>query len=72
MGVSAVARLEEIGPETPVVLEISNWQLEGLDEHKLGPHIAVLTNISEDHLDTYDWFEQYAGMKRSIARHLNG
>lgn len=71
MGVSAVARLDEIRADTPVVLEISNWQLEGLDEHQLGPHIAVLTNISEDHLDTYDSFAQYAEMKRSIARHLH-
>jgi UDP-N-acetylmuramoylalanine--D-glutamate ligase len=70
MGVSAVALLPDIGPDTPVVLEISNWQLEGLEEHRLGPHIAVLTNISEDHLDTYDSYEQYAEMKRSIARHL--
>lgn len=70
MGVSAVARLAEITVDTPVVLELSNWQLEGLDEHKLGPHIAVLTNISEDHLDTYDSFEHYATMKRSISRHL--
>ncbi len=71
MGVSAVAYLAQIEPETPVVLEISNWQLEAMDERQVGPSIAVLTNIHEDHLDTYDGFDDYANTKRSIARHLS-
>jgi UDP-N-acetylmuramoylalanine--D-glutamate ligase len=57
MGVSAVAYLAQVDPETPVVLEISNWQLEAMDERRVGPTIAVLTNIHEDHLDTYDDFD---------------
>jgi UDP-N-acetylmuramoylalanine--D-glutamate ligase len=69
MGVSALAQLARITPETPVVIEVSNWQLEALDEHRLSPRIAVLTNISEDHLDTYDGFADYAETKRAIARH---
>ncbi|MCA9860904.1 MAG: UDP-N-acetylmuramoyl-L-alanine--D-glutamate ligase, partial [Thermomicrobiales bacterium] len=71
MGVSAVGLLPQIEPDTPVVLEISNWQLEGMDERRVGPRIAVLTNIHEDHLDTYDGFDDYAETKRSIARHLS-
>jgi UDP-N-acetylmuramoylalanine--D-glutamate ligase len=71
MGVSALARLHRITPDTPVVIEVSNWQLEALDEHRLSPQIAVLTNISPDHLDTYDDFDDYAATKRSIARHLS-
>lgn len=70
MGVSAMSLLAQIDAETPVVLEISNWQLEGMDERAIGPRIAVLTNIHEDHLDTYDGFDDYARTKRSIARHL--
>ena len=70
MGVSAVGYLSQIKADTPVVLEISNWQLEGLHERKVGPRIAVLTNIHEDHLDTYDGFDDYATTKRSIASHL--
>ena len=71
MGVSAVAYLKNVEIDTPVVLEISNWQLEGMDERSVGPRIAVLTNIHEDHLDTYDGFEDYANTKRSIAKHLS-
>lgn len=70
MGISALAALDTIGEETPVVIELSSWQLEALDEHKLGPAIAVLTNIYEDHLTHYDGFEDYAATKRTIARHL--
>lgn len=70
MGISAVTELGRLDADTPVVLELSSWQLEALDEHKLGPRIAVLTNISEDHLDAYDGFSDYAATKRSIARHL--
>src|SRR3954452_253138 len=69
MGVSAVAELGRIGADTPVALELSSWQLEALDEHGLAPRIAVLTNISEDHLDAYDGFQDYAETKRSITRH---
>jgi UDP-N-acetylmuramoylalanine--D-glutamate ligase len=71
MGVSAVAYLSSLDADTPVVLEISNWQLEAMDERQVGPRIAVLTNIHPDHLDTYDSLEDYADTKRSIARHLS-
>ena len=70
MGVSAVGQLGQIGVETPVVLEVSSWQLEGMDERGLGPAIAVITNIAEDHLDTYPDFTAYADTKRTIGKHL--
>ena len=70
MGVSALGQLNWIGPDTPVALELSSWQLEAMDERRLAPRIAVLTNIYPDHLDTYRDFDDYADTKRSIARHL--
>ncbi len=69
MGVSALGQLDRITPATPVVLELSSWQVEALIEHRLAPAIAVLTNISEDHLDHYDGFDDYAATKRGIACH---
>ena len=72
MGVSAVSALASITPETPVVLELSSWQLEGMDEREIGPQIAMITNISEDHLDTYRDFDDYAATKRTIGQHLSG
>jgi UDP-N-acetylmuramoylalanine--D-glutamate ligase len=70
MGVTALGQLAAIKPDTPVVLELSSWQVEALREHRLAPHIAVLTNISDDHLDAYDGFEDYANTKRSLVQHL--
>jgi UDP-N-acetylmuramoylalanine--D-glutamate ligase len=69
MGISALEGLPRLTPETPVVIELSSWQLEALDEHKLGPHVAVITNFSEDHLDRYRDYEDYISTKRSIAHH---
>lgn len=67
MGLSALDRLPEIAPDTPVVLELSSWQLEATAEHCLSPHVAVITNIAEDHLNTYRDFADYAATKRSIV-----
>jgi len=47
------------------VLEISSFQLDGIRDFK--PHIAILTNISPDHLDRYDYtFEKYVASKFRI------
>ena len=48
------------------VLEISSFQLDGIIDFK--PEIAVLTNITPDHLDRYDYkFENYIDSKFRIA-----
>ena len=48
------------------VLEISSFQLDDIDGFK--PHIAVLLNITPDHLDRYEFdFEQYIAAKFRIA-----
>jgi UDP-N-acetylmuramoylalanine--D-glutamate ligase len=48
------------------VLELSSFQLDGID--KFRPHIAIITNITPDHLDRYDYkFENYIASKFRIA-----
>ncbi|MFT6797832.1 MAG: UDP-N-acetylmuramoylalanine--D-glutamate ligase [Maribacter sp.] len=48
------------------VLEISSFQLDGIKEFR--PDIAVITNITPDHLDRYDYkFENYIASKFRIA-----
>lgn len=48
------------------VLEISSFQLDGIKEFR--PHISVLTNITPDHLDRYDYkLENYIASKFRIA-----
>ena len=68
MGRSALACLPEISVDTPVVIELSSWQLEGLGEHRLSPHIAVFTNLSPDHLNRYASMDEYLAAKLNIAR----
>tara|TARA_R110002049_G_scaffold235399_2_gene408664 strand:- start:3786 stop:5120 length:1335 start_codon:yes stop_codon:yes gene_type:complete len=49
------------------VLEISSFQLDGIVDFK--PHIAILTNITPDHLDRYGYqFENYIASKFRIAK----
>lgn len=67
--VSALEQLPRIGPATPVVLELSSWQLEGLGEAGLSPRWACVTNVSEDHLDRYASMDAYAAAKAHIFEH---
>lgn len=48
------------------VLEVSSFQLD--DTQSFRPEVAVLTNITPDHLDRYDYsFERYQASKMRIA-----
>jgi UDP-N-acetylmuramoylalanine--D-glutamate ligase len=49
------------------VLEISSFQLDGIVNFK--PHIAIITNITPDHLDRYEYkFENYIESKFKITK----
>ena len=48
------------------VIELSSFQLDGIKDFK--PHIAVITNISPDHLDRYEYkYENYIDAKFRIT-----
>ena len=48
------------------VLELSSFQLDGIIDYK--PHIAIITNLSPDHLDRYDYkYENYINSKFRIT-----
>ena len=49
------------------VLELSSFQLDGIID--LNPHIAIMTNLSPDHLDRYNnSFENYINSKFNIIK----
>ncbi len=49
------------------VLELSSFQLDGC--YNFNPHIAIITNISPDHLDRYDYkYENYVESKFRITQ----
>ncbi|MEZ4788079.1 MAG: UDP-N-acetylmuramoyl-L-alanine--D-glutamate ligase [Flavobacterium haoranii] len=48
------------------VLELSSFQLDGIINYK--PHIAIITNLSPDHLDRYNYdYNQYIAAKFRIT-----
>jgi UDP-N-acetylmuramoylalanine--D-glutamate ligase len=54
-------------PKEIYVVEISSFQLDDIESFR--PDIAILTNITEDHLDRYNYkFENYIKSKFSITR----
>lgn len=60
------AKQVAVNPEKCYVLELSSFQLDGIRKYR--PHIAVITNISPDHLDRYDYkYENYINAKFRIT-----
>jgi len=55
----------DIPPDGYAVVEISNFQLETIEEFK--PDIAMILNLTPDHLDRYDTFEDYKNAKYRIT-----
>lgn len=64
IGVPVVALIDESKPEGWSVLEVSSFQLETTNEFH--PAIAVILNITPDHLDRHGTFENYALAKERI------
>lgn len=67
--VSALELLDQIDAETPVVLEMSSFQLEEFEELKRSPHIAAITNVFPDHLNRYRDMDEYTWAKAQIFLH---
>jgi len=65
IGTPVIELIAPSTPETVSVLEVSSFQLETVDEFH--PHIAVVLNITPDHLDRHGTFENYAAMKTRIT-----
>lgn len=55
--------------DSVVVLELSSWELQGWEEEKISPSIAIFTNLYEDHLNRYSSMEEYFQDKLAIFRH---
>lgn len=66
-GISTLALLNEVTPESIAVLELDSWQCQGLGEAKLSPHVAVFTTLYADHVNYYkDNPEMYLADKANI------
>jgi UDP-N-acetylmuramoylalanine--D-glutamate ligase len=66
IGVSIAKQVAE-DPKDWYIAEISSFQLDDIKEFR--PDIAILTNITEDHLDRYEYrFQSYIRSKFSIIK----
>jgi len=68
IGKSLLPRVHEIAAGDWVVLELSSFQLESLDEIHASPEIAVVTNFAPNHLDRHGCLDNYRKAKQTILR----
>lgn len=66
IGNSLCGEIDKIKEGTWVVLEVSSFQLETIVDFK--PHIAVILNITDDHMDRYSRFSDYFAEKLKVFK----
>ncbi len=64
IGTPAISLVERATRDTVVVLEVSSFQLETIQSFR--PKVAVVLNVTPDHLDRHRTFEAYAQAKARI------
>jgi len=60
--------VDQIASGDLVVLELSSFQLEQLAQIQKAPKVALLTNLTPNHLDRYGTFAAYCAAKENIFR----
>lgn len=68
IGKPLLPEVESIRPEDFAVVELSSFQLHTM---KRSPHIAVVTNLSPNHLDMHKGMDEYVDAKKNILRYQN-
>lgn len=65
IGTPLFTKIEEMMPKDIVVLEMSSFQLMGME---ISPQISVITNISPNHLNIHKDYEEYIQAKKNIFK----
>ncbi len=68
IGKPLFTKLKEMTPDDIVILELSSFQLMGME---VSPDIAVITNISPNHLNIHKDYEEYIDAKKNIFKYQN-
>lgn len=68
IGTPLFTRLPEMKPDDIVVLELSSFQLMNMH---VSPDIAIITNITPNHLNIHKDYEEYIEAKKNIFKHQN-
>lgn len=66
IGTPLFTKIKEMMPEDIVVLEMSSFQLMGME---ISPQISVITNISPNHLNIHKDYEEYIDAKKNIFKY---
>ncbi|OGF20586.1 UDP-N-acetylmuramoylalanine--D-glutamate ligase [Candidatus Falkowbacteria bacterium RIFOXYB2_FULL_38_15] len=68
-GMATLPLVRKIKKDDLAVLELSSWQLQGWEDLKISPHVAVVTNIFSDHMNYYkNDFKKYLNDKAAIFK----
>lgn len=67
LGGSLLNQIDQIQPDSWVILELSSFMLETLDNWS--PRIAAVTGLSENHLDRHGSMAEYIRAKQQLIRH---
>jgi UDP-N-acetylmuramoylalanine--D-glutamate ligase len=70
IGTPAISLAERAKRETVIVLEVSSFQLETIQTFR--PKVAVVLNVTPDHLDRHRTFEAYVDAKARIFENQRG
>ena len=68
IGIPLFTKLSEMKPEDIVVLELSSFQLMGME---VSPDISVITNITPNHLNVHKDYDEYIDAKKNIFKYQN-
>ena len=68
IGTPLLPQAENMSPEDVAVVELSSFQLMGME---VSPHVSVITNLSPNHLDIHKDMEEYVTAKENIYLHQN-
>ncbi|MGN1302519.1 MAG: UDP-N-acetylmuramoyl-L-alanine--D-glutamate ligase [Clostridia bacterium] len=68
IGIPLFTKIKEMKPEDYVVLELSSFQLMTM---KVSPQIAVITNVTPNHLDIHKSYDEYKEAKANIFKMQN-
>jgi UDP-N-acetylmuramoylalanine--D-glutamate ligase len=66
IGTPLFDKIDIIKPDDRVILELSSFQLHTMQD---SPHVAVITNITPNHLDVHKSMEEYIDAKKNIFRY---
>ena len=66
IGIPLFTKLNEIKPNDIIVLDLSSFQLMGMD---VSPEIAAITNITPNHLNIHKDYQEYIEAKKNIFKY---